>query len=78
MAENKRQGRNVGSGGVSVCGGTAVPETSPEVIAAGHKARIGGRVDNTTHYVVVSQGQQVFPLRRTRVPATQANGAFIW
>ena len=62
---------------VSVCGGTAVPEARPEVVAAGHEARVGGRVDDAAHDVVVSQGQQVLPLGRARVPAAQADGALV-
>lgn len=63
---------------ISVCGGAAVPEAGPEVIATGHEAWIGGRVDDATDDVVVSQGQQVFPLSCARVPAAQADGALIW
>lgn len=67
----------MGTGRVSVCGGAAVPEAGPEVVAAGHEAGIGGRMDDAAHNVVVSQRQQVFPLGRARVPAAQADGALI-
>lgn len=40
--KERKQGRIVEAGRVSVCGGAAVPEAGPEVIAAGHKSRIGG------------------------------------
>lgn len=63
--------------GTSVCGGAPVPETCPEIVAAGHEARIGGRVDDAAHNVVVSERQQVFPLGRARVPAAQADGALV-
>lgn len=62
----------------SVCGGSAVPEAGPEVIAAGHEARVGGGVHDASHNVIVSQGQQVFALCRARVPAAQADGALVW
>lgn len=62
---------------VSVCGGAAVPEAGSEVVAAGHKAGVGGRVDDAADDVVVSQRQQVFPLGRARVPAAQADGALV-
>lgn len=58
------QSGNTGAGCISVCGSAAVPEAGPEVIAAGHEAGVGGRVDDAADNVVVSQGQQVFPLGR--------------
>lgn len=65
------------SGCASVRGGAAVPEAGSEVVAAGHEAGIGGRVDDAADDVVVSQRQQVFPLGRARVPAAQADGALV-
>lgn len=76
--KERRQGRNIWAGSVSVCCSTAVPEASPEVVAAGHEAGIGWRVDDAAHDVVVSQRQQVFPLGSARVPAAQADGTLIW
>lgn len=61
----------------SVRGGSAVPEAGPEVVAAGHEARIGGGVHDAAHNVIVSQRQQVLALRRARVPAAQADGALV-
>lgn len=60
-----------------VRGGAAVPEAGTEVVAAGHEARVGGRVHDAAHDVVVAQRQQVLPLGRARVPAAQADGALV-
>lgn len=73
----KRPSTNMGIGHVSVCGGAAVPEAGSEVVAAGHEAGIGGRVDNASDDVVVSQRQQVFPLGCARVPAAKADCALV-
>lgn len=64
--------------GALVCGWPPVPEPGPEVIAAGHEARVGGWVHNAAHDVVVAQGQQVSALSCARVPAAQADGPLIW
>lgn len=61
----------------SVCGGAAVPEARPEVVAAGHEAGVGGRVDDAADDVVVAQRQQVLPFGRAGVPAAQADGALV-
>lgn len=72
--EGDAQSQNVKS---SVGGVAAVPEASPEVVAAGHEAGVGGRVDDAADDVVVAQRQQVLPLGRARVPAAQADGALV-
>ena len=75
--EGMRIGEMSMAGRVSVCGGAAVPEAGPEVVAACHEAGVGGRVDDAADDVVVTQRQQVFPLGRARVPAAQADGALV-
>ena len=42
-----------------VRGRPLVPKPRPKVVAAGHKAGVGGRVHDTVHDVVVAQGEQV-------------------
>lgn len=61
----------------SVCGCAAVPETGPEVITAGHEARVGWWVDDAADNVIVTQRQQVFPLGCAGVPAAEADGALV-
>lgn len=60
-----------------VGGGPPVPEPGSEVVAARHEARVGGRVHDAAHDVVVAQRQQVAALGRPRVPAAQADGPLV-
>lgn len=61
----------------SVCGGPTVPEAGPEIVTAGHEARVGGGMDDAADNVVVAQRKQVLPFCSPGVPAAEADGSLI-